>query len=135
MDIISTTERSKLMRKIKGKDTGLEILVRKLAYSMGYRYRLHRKDIPGTPDLAFIGRRKVIFVNGCFWHQHRDCPRANRPKTNVDYWNAKLDANIKRDSANYQQLKANGWSVLIIWECETNDLSQLKRKITTFLSD
>lgn len=114
-----------------------EMLVRRLVHGMGYRYRLHRKELPGTPDLVLAGRKKVIFVNGCFWHQHDDpyCKIARVPKSNQDYWIPKLTANKERDTKNIKALEAAGWSVLVIWECETKDLDAVAVKIRTFLDE
>lgn len=113
-----------------------EMVVRKLAHGMGYRYRLHRKDLPGKPDLVFGPRRKVIFVHGCFWHQHADpgCKIARRPKSNAAYWEPKLQRNVQRDAENLAALKALGWQVLTIWECQTKDTDALSQRIHTFLT-
>lgn len=129
----TTKQRSHVMRRVRGKDTGPELIVRRLAHHMGYRYRLHRKNLPGKPDLAFISRRKVIFVHGCFWHGH-DCKRGARvPKTNTDYWRHKIEGNRTRDADTRTALMMQGWSVLTIWECETKDQDALARNIDTFL--
>ncbi|MCM2481692.1 MULTISPECIES: very short patch repair endonuclease [Burkholderia] len=125
--------RSENMRRIRSKDTEPELAVRRLVYAMGYRYRLHRKDIPGKPDLAFLGRRKVIFIHGCFWHQHSGCREGRPPKSNTDYWLPKLRRNQDRDRAALSQLAATGWEALVIWECETKDSSALAAKIKVFL--
>lgn len=132
MDNLSFEERSRLMSKVKGRDTKPEMLVRRLVYSMGYRYRLHRKDLPGCPDLAFIGRKKAIFVHGCFWHQHSNCKRATIPKTNAVFWKAKLNNNVKRDKRAQQALVNMGWQVLVIWQCE---MKNLKKILNAFLND
>lgn len=127
--------RSRIMRAIKSRDTGPEMLVRRLAHRMGYRYRLHRKGLPGRPDLVFPSRKKVVFVHGCFWHQH-DCPHGSRlPKSNQDYWLPKLARNKERDEENVAELLAQGWEVLIIWQCETKDLESLQARIWRFLED
>ena len=110
------------------------MLVRRLVHRMGYRYRLHRRDLPGTPDLVFSSLRKVIFVHGCFWHQH-DCKRGKRPSSNVKFWNTKLDGNLRRDQANILALQKEYWSVLIVWECELKELDLLSRRIEAFLHD
>ena len=119
-DTISKERRSENMRRIRSKDMKPEMVVRRLVYGMGYRYRLHRKDLPGKPDLVFLGRKKVIFVHGCFWHQHGDpeCKIARRPKSNLDYWNPKLDRNMERDTHNQTELHAKGWDHMIVWECQ-----------------
>jgi DNA mismatch endonuclease (patch repair protein) len=135
MDKFSSQKRSQIMAKVKGRDTKPERVVRQLVTAMGCRYRLHKKELPGRPDLAFIGRKKVIFVNGCFWHQHPKCKRASRPATNQPFWKEKLDTNIKRDKqtlAIYEQMK---WETLIIWECETKDLAKLQKRLKDFLDN
>lgn len=106
------------MRKVKAKDTAPEKTVRSLLHAMGYRFRLHRKDLPGTPDIVLPSRRIAIFVHGCFWHGH-DCPRGSRtPKTNTEYWTAKIDRNKQRDQAAQNSLRASGWTPHVIWECQ-----------------
>lgn len=136
MDRITKQQRSQVMRSIRSKDTGPEMTVRKLCHCMGYRFRLHKKELPGSPDLVFPSRRAVIFVHGCFWHQHPSdaCPIRKRPKSRVEYWNSKLDRNVARDQLNEQALKELGWNVLTIWECETKDLEALRSRIRTFLN-
>lgn len=126
--------RSRIMRAVKGRDTGPEKVVRRLAHAMGYRFRLHRGDLPGRPDLTFPARRAVIFINGCFWHGH-DCPRGARvPKTNRVYWVAKIARNVARDAASLSRLKATGWRTLVIWECELKNTERVKRLVSRFLS-
>ena len=112
-----------------------ELEVRRLVHSLGYRYRLHRKDLPGKPDLVFGPTRKIIFVHGCFWHGHADriCPDGHTPRSNQDYWVPKLMRNKERDAENIRALTAAGWRVLIVWECETKDKKQLTRKLRKFL--
>jgi DNA mismatch endonuclease (patch repair protein) len=121
------------MSLVRGKNTRPELAVRRLVYSMGYRYRLHRRDIPGAPDIAFIGLRKVIFVHGCFWHRHPGCPNTRLPKSNVAFWRNKLASNQKRDAANRRRLTSSGWRIHVIWECELANLSRVRRKVATFL--
>lgn len=136
MPLKSNSDRSAIMRAVKSKDTTPEIVVRRLVYGMGYRYRLHRKDLPGKPDLAFAGKRKVIFVNGCFWHGH-DCARGARwPTANADYWQAKIKRNAARDYDNLKALLDAGWQVLTIWECETAKKKHrvLEERLAAFLS-
>lgn len=125
------------MRAIKSKDTAPELAVRRLAHCMGYRFRLHRKDLPGKPDLVFPKRRKAVFVHGCFWHQHplERCLDGRRPKSNTGYWDAKLARNTERDEHNYMSLKELGWEVLVIWECETASTEGLQIKLRDFMED
>jgi len=133
LDPLSPEERSRQMSLVKAKDTKPEIKVRRLVYSLGYRYRLHYSDLPGRPDLVFLGRRKVIFVHGCFWHRHPGCPLARLPKSRPEFWLPKLEENRRRDLRNQAALRKNGWDVLVIWECQLGDLELLKRRITQFL--
>ena len=135
-DTLTPEKRSVNMSRIRSRDMKPEIAVRKLVHSMGHRYRLHRKDFPGRPDLVFGPKKKIIFVHGCFWHQHSilNCLDGRKPKSNTGYWNDKLDKNVKRDKKNQNLLKKLGWEVLVIWECETNkNLEELKQKIQKFL--
>ena len=136
-DNLSESERSERMGRIRGKDTKPEIAVRRLVYGMGYRYKLHRRDLPGTPDLVFVGRRKAIFVNGCFWHQHPDprCKLARLPKSRPDFWRPKLEGNARRDEQNLATLDSLGWSVLIVWECQVRYKSRLKLTLRSFLEE
>ena len=125
------------MRRIRAKGMKPEMLVRRLTHAMGYRYRLHAKDLPGKPDLVFRSRRKVIFVHGCFWHQHEDagCGIARLPKSNLGYWAAKLERNKARDAEHEAALCATGWGVLVIWECQVKDTSRLRKRVREFLDD
>lgn len=133
MDTLSPAQRSERMRRVKGKDTRPELRVRRLAHGLGYRFRLHRADLPGRPDLAFIGRRKVVFVHGCFWHRH-DCAAGRRlPKSRVEFWSAKLEANAARDAATDARLIHEGWRSLVIWECESRDDDHIKSRLREFL--
>lgn len=128
-------ERSDIMRRVRSADTTPELIVRKLTHSLGFRYRLHKKNLPGKPDLLFSGKKKVIFVHGCFWHGHK-CKRGNRvPKENRDYWTNKIKANINRDSRHVVELGKRGWSILTIWECETKNQDKLKQRINEFLDE
>jgi len=121
------------MRRVKSKDTQPEMIVRRLLHGLGYRYRLHRNDLPCKPDLVFASRKKVVFVHGCFWHSH-DCKRGARmPKTNQQYWLNKLGGNQRRDKRCYKQLMTSGWKYLVIWECELKDLDSVTKRLTTFL--
>jgi DNA mismatch endonuclease (patch repair protein) len=125
-------DRSEIMRAVKSRDTNPEMIVRRLVHRLGYRYRLHRQDLPGKPDLTFPGRRKVVFMHGCFWHGH-DCARGARvPKNNRDYWTAKIARNQARDANECERLRAMGWSVLTVWECEIKDLG-LESRLRAFL--
>lgn len=124
--------RSFIMRQIKSKDTQPEMLVRRLVFGLGYRYRLHRKTLPGKPDLAFASRKKAIFVNGCFWHGH-SCKNGRMPKTNRDYWVPKIERNRERDAEALAALEAMGWQALTIWECEIKAPEDLPQRIRRFL--
>jgi len=127
-------ERSEVMRRVKGRDTGPERRVRTMLRALGHTgYRLDRKDLPGRPDIAFIGRRRAIFVHGCFWHGH-DCKRGARaPKANAEYWRAKIARNMERDAANEAALTAMCWRVLVIWECALKDSDAVSRELQAFL--
>jgi DNA mismatch endonuclease (patch repair protein) len=131
---MTSVERSQTMRAVKSRDTGPEMAVRRLAHSMGYRYRLQGAWLPGKPDLMFTKRRAVIFVHGCFWHGH-DCKRGARaPKTNAAYWASKIARNRARDAEHIASLKTAGWRALVVWECELKNDLKLKRRIARFLS-
>ena len=136
MDKISAEKRSANMRAIRSTDTAPEMVVRRLVHRMGYRYRLHRKDLPGKPDLVFCSRKKIIFVHGCFWHQHnkKDCKLARKPKTNTNYWLPKFKRTVRRDREHQIALEKAGWAVLIVWECEVGKTEYLKRKLQNFLN-
>lgn len=121
MDKLSSTQRSANMRAIRSKDTRPELLVRKAAHALGLRFRLHRKDLPGCPDLTFVKSRTTVFVNGCFWHSHAGCPRAKPPTSNVQFWCVKLKGNVSRDRRNYEALESAGWHVAVIWQCQVRD--------------
>lgn len=129
----STEQRSANMRRIKGKDTAPELLVRRLVHGMGHRYRLHRKDLPGKPGLVFAARRRVIFVHGCFWHQHDACRAGRMPASNAGYWVPKLGRNVERDAAARAELEAAGWQVMVVWDCETKDTAGLSGRLSAFL--
>ena len=135
MDTLSPEERSKRMALVRGHDTKPEMFIRRLAHSMGYRYRLHRRDLPGKPDLVSGLHRKLIFVHGCFWHRHPDpaCKLARLPKTRKEFWLPKLEGNRARDERNNAALTEMGWDVLEIWECETADVDSLANKVREFL--
>ena len=134
MDIVSPEKRSRMMAGIKGKNTRPEMLVRRLVHGMGFRYRLHRKDLPGSPDLVLPRLRKVIFVHGCFWHRHPGCGLAYTPKSNTQFWLEKLEANTRRDARALKALDALGWEILVVWECEVSDFPSLSLKLASFLA-
>lgn len=135
MDSLTPLQRSERMSKVRATDTALEMVVRRLVHGMGYRYRLHRKDLPGKPDLVFPARHKVIFVHGCFWHRHGDpgCRLARLPKSRLEFWIPKLDGNKTRDVKTQAILEGMGWSVMTIWECQIRDTKKLERSIREFL--
>ena len=137
MDIYSKQKRSQIMSKISGKNTKPEIIIRKIAHNLGYRFRLHKKDLPGTPDLAFPKYKKVIFVNGCFWHGHSKCSRSKLPTTRKKFWKEKIAGNKKRDKASKIKLKNLGWDYLVIWQCEIqkSNYDLIANKIQNFLSN
>jgi DNA mismatch endonuclease (patch repair protein) len=125
--------RRKTMQAVKSKDTAPEMMVRRLAHSLGYRFRLHRKDLPGKPDLVFPRLHKALFVHGCFWHGH-DCARGGRaPKTNAEYWRRKITRNRERDAAHLIELRERGWTVAVLWECELKEPAQVAKRLKGFL--
>lgn len=125
--------RSRTMRSVKARDTKPEMKVRRLLHRMGYRYRLHRRDLPGKPDIVFASRRKVIFVHGCFWHGH-SCKRGNRlPKTNAEYWRAKILSNVERHANQLSELTTSGWEALTLWECELGNDESIRQRLNAFL--
>ncbi len=134
-DVFSKEKRSWIMSRVKGRDTKPEILVRSFVHRMGYRFRIHGRDLPGNPDIVLPRHGKVIFVHGCFWHGHNRCPRSKRPTTNKSFWNKKLDGNIKRDRRFRRSLVLKGWGILVVWQCETGDPDRLLRKLERFLHD
>jgi DNA mismatch endonuclease (patch repair protein) len=121
------------MRRIRKRDTTPELVVRRLTHSMGFRFRLHRRDLPGTPDLVLPRHRKVIQVHGCFWHQHAGCRLSRKPKSRLDYWLPKLARNSERDRASQAALERAGWLCLVVWECQTQDSEALRLIISDFL--
>lgn len=133
-DILTKEERSKRMSLVRSKNTKPEIQVRKLVYGLGYRYRLHSNDLPGHPDLVFKGRKKIIFIHGCFWHRHKNCKLARLPKSRLEFWKVKLEENHKRDVRIRKNLKEMGWKILVLWECELQKgLEIIERKVISFL--
>lgn len=136
MDKLSSEQRSAVMKRVRSQDTKPEMAVRRLVYSLGYRYRVHITSLPGRPDLVFIGRRKIIFVHGCLWHSHEGCPFNRRPSSRQEYWNPKLDGNKQRDAENQLKLREQGWDVLVVWECEVKkDQATLSDRIRAFLEN
>lgn len=128
--------RRRNLAAVAGKHTTPERAVRRLLFGLGYRFRLHRRDLPGTPDIVFSGRRKIIEVRGCFWHRHPDpaCRNAVLPKVRAEWWAAKLARNVARDEQNMAALRAAGWSVLVVWECEVRDAAALAARLRSFLA-
>jgi DNA mismatch endonuclease (patch repair protein) len=133
MDIIDKDARSRLMGRIRSKDTKPEMVVRRVAHRLGYRFRLHRRDLPGSPDLVFSSRRKVVFVHGCYWHRHAGCRYCYSPKSNVDFWEAKFAANQARDQKALEDLRSQGWDTLVIWECEAKDSNLVASRLSAHL--
>lgn len=133
-DKLSPAERSRLMKRIRGKNTKPEMYVRKMVWGMGKRYRLHGKDLPGKPDLVFRKAKKAIFVHGCFWHLHSGCSRYRLPLSRVDFWLPKLTENKRRDGRNIRALRRLGWRVLVVWECQLRHSDQLQRKLERFFT-
>lgn len=134
MDTLAPGQRSARMALIRGKDTKPELLVRRLVHSLGYRYRLHRRDLPGTPDLVFPRHAKVIFVHGCFWHRHKGCALARLPKSRGEFWLPKLEGNAERDTRNNRALRQLGWGMMTIWECQLRNTAKLTDRIRRFLN-
>lgn len=126
IDHVSVEHRSAMMQAIRRKGTTPELLVRSAAHKLGLRFRLHRKELPGCPDLVFPKRRTAVFVNGCFWHQHRGCKKARPPKSNSEYWLPKLMRNAARDARNYREMRRQGWRPVVIWECEVGTPDQVR---------
>ena len=133
MDSLSPAERSEIMARVRSKNSRPELFVRKLVFRLGYRYRLHAKDLPGQPDIVFRSLRKVILVHGCFWHRHPGCALARVPKSRLEFWLPKLEGNRKRDEKNKRALQRQGWSVLTIWECQLKHSERLTVRIGRFL--
>lgn len=132
-DTLDPQQRSARMALVRAKDTKPEMLVRRLVHGLGYRYRLHRRNLPGTPDLVFPSRGKVIFVHGCFWHRHEGCALARLPKSREEFWLPKLEGNAARDARNIRALEGLGWDVMTIWECQLRDTARLMEMIRRFL--
>jgi DNA mismatch endonuclease (patch repair protein) len=132
VDTFPPEKRSDIMRQVHCRDTSPEIAVRRLVHGLGYRYRLHAADLPGSPDLAFPARRAVIFIHGCYWHRH-GCARATTPSSHVEYWERKFARNVARDRRNASRLRREGWRVAIVWECQIRDRERLARRLARFL--
>ena len=133
MDTLTPRERSERMSRIRAKDTKPELMVRRMVHGMGFRYRLHSKELPGCPDLVFHRKRKVLFVHGCFWHRHKNCGNDRPPKSKRGFWLPKLDENRKRDVKNKARLRRLGWSYCVVWECELGNREKLARRIKSYL--
>ena len=131
-DTRTSEQRRRIMKSIGQKNTSPEWTVRRLLHRLGYRFRLHRKDLPGTPDIVLPGRRKAIFVHGCFWHGH-DCPKGKLPKSNRDYWVPKIRKNKERDARKERELREAGWNIETVWQCQTKDLEALEARLQKFL--
>jgi DNA mismatch endonuclease (patch repair protein) len=133
-DNLTVAQRSACMRSVHSKDTAPEMRVRQAVHALGYRYALHRKDLPGKPDLVFVSRAKIIFVHGCFWHMHK-CRRGRiSPSSNIEYWRRKREMNVNRDKTHLRSLRAADWKVFVVWECWTRDMPNLCRRLTDFLN-
>lgn len=132
-DTLSREERSRRMGLIPSKGSKPELAVRRMVHRLGYRFRLHRRDLPGTPDLVFASRRAVMFVHGCFWHRHEGCSLARLPKSRLEFWRPKLDKNKARDARKISELKATGWRVGVVWECQLGDKDALETRLRAFL--
>lgn len=132
-DMLTPKERSERMSRIRSKGSIPELKLRRLVHGLGFRYRLHVAKLPGKPDLVFPARRAVIFMHGCFWHRHEGCGLARLPKSRLDFWAKKLEANRRRDLINQQRLRDMGWKVLVVWECELNDTAQVSLIVKEFL--
>jgi DNA mismatch endonuclease (patch repair protein) len=133
MDTLTPERRSANMARIRSQNTSPELTLRKLIHGLGYRFRLHRNDLPGRPDLVFPARKKVIFVHGCFWHQHGECREGRVPGSRLEYWGPKLRRNQERDSLAQSSLKQQGWRYLVVWECELKDEAAASHRVTQFL--
>lgn len=134
VDHVDPAKRSLIMAAVHSKHTKPELVVRKIVYGLGYRYRLHSAKLPGRPDLVFPGRRKAVFVHGCFWHRHRGCRYASSPKTRVEFWKGKFEANVARDKRTCEELEDEGWKVLTVWECELKEPKRLAERLNEFLA-
>lgn len=134
VDVLTKKQRSYNMSQIKGKDTKPEVIVRSIVHKLGYRYALHRTDLPGKPDMVLIRHNKIIFIHGCFWHMHKCKYGKVTPSTNTEFWQTKREGNVTRDKRNLRKLRKEGWKVLTIWECETRNIDKLTNKLKRFLA-
>lgn len=136
-DTLSQSARSERMSRVRSRDTGPEFVIRRLLHRLGFRYRLHDRNLPGCPDLVFPSRRKAIFVHGCFWHRHPEpsCKLARLPKSKLEFWKPKLEGNRQRDQRNQSELDALGWRWMVVWECELGQREQLTNKLLSFLEE
>lgn len=134
VDTRSPEQRRRIMQSVKTKNTSPELLLRRALFAAGFRFRLHRKSLPGSPDIVFPGRKKVIFVNGCYWHGH-GCSKGQPPKSRLEYWEPKIRANRERDRRNLEKLEALGWAACVVWQCELNDMENLLPRLGTFLNE
>jgi DNA mismatch endonuclease, patch repair protein len=134
-DVLTPEQRSRNMRAIKGRDTGPELTVRRLLHAMGYRFRLHRRDLPGRPDIVLPGRRMAVFVHGCFWHRHRCRFGCVEPATRPEFWRAKFAANVARDRRAVRALQQAGWRVIVVWECQTRDADKLSARLRRLIGE
>ncbi len=135
VDHVSKEKRRAIMQSVRSQDTMPELVVRSKLHNMGYRFRLHRKDLAGKPDVVLPRHKKVIFIHGCFWHRHKNCRKATTPKSRVQFWQEKFDNNERRDVRNIRLLRRQGWKVLVIWQCQTKDAIDLEKKLRRFLDE
>jgi DNA mismatch endonuclease (patch repair protein) len=133
MDTLTPKQRSERMRRVRSRDTKPEVALRRLVFSLGYRFRKNRRDIVGNPDIAFIGKKRAIFVHGCFWHRHRCANGQRAPKSRRTFWTKKFENNVRRDAVVRRDLKTAGWRSLVVWECELKNLSRVERRVRRFL--
>jgi DNA mismatch endonuclease (patch repair protein) len=134
MDHVDENTRSRIMRAVRSTDTQPELAVRKIVHALGFRYRLHDKTLPGKPDLVFPSRHKVLFVHGCFWHRHKGCRYTTSPKTRTAFWDAKFQANVRRDRSSVRKLRRLGWGVMTVWQCQLKRPERLGEKLYEFLA-
>lgn len=133
MDTLTTEQRSALMARVRASDTKPEMIVRRMIHALGYRFRLHKRDLPGTPDIVLPRLGKIVLVHGCFWHRHRGCALAREPRSNKKYWAPKLDGNARRDQKNARLLRRDGWRLMTVWECQTRSPAKLEKRLLHFL--